>query len=45
MGQEKKYAIFTNLGKVGSLWFDIATKIKFRYYVVIRVHKDQKKDP
>ena len=46
MGQEEKeYAIFADPGRVGSLWFDIATKIEFRHCVVVGMRKDQKKDP
>lgn len=43
--KEKEHTIFTNLGRVGSLWFNIATKIKFRYYIIIRMRERQEKGP
>jgi len=43
--EEKEHGIFANLGRVGSLWFNIATKIEFRHCVVIRIRKGQEKDP
>ena len=43
MGQE--HAIFADPGRVGSLWFDMATKIEFRHCVVVGMCQDRKEDP
>ena len=43
--EEKEYAIFANLRKVGSLWFDIGDKAQFKHCVIVRMRKDEKEDP
>ena len=43
--EEKEHAIFADPGRVGSLWFDTATKIEFRHCVVVGMRKGQEKDP
>jgi hypothetical protein len=43
--EEKEYAIYANLERVGSLWFDIGTKISFKYYIVVGVRVDGEEDP
>jgi len=43
--KEKEHAIFADSGRVGSLWFDMATKIEFRHCVVVGMRKDQEEDP
>jgi hypothetical protein len=43
--EEKEHAIFANSRRVGSLWFDMATKIEFRHCVVVGMRKDQEEGP
>ena len=43
--EEKEHAIVANLGRVGSLWFDVATKVEFRHCVVVGMRGGQEKDP
>ena len=45
--EEKEYVIYAGPGKVGCLWFDMATKIELRDCdcVVVGMCNDQKKDP
>jgi hypothetical protein len=42
---EKEHAIFDDSRRVGSLWFDMETKIEFRHCVVVGMRDDQEKDP
>jgi hypothetical protein len=43
--EEKEHAIFANLQRVGSLWFDMATKIEFEHCVVVGMRKGPENDP
>jgi hypothetical protein len=43
--EEKEHAIVANLGRAGSLWFDVVTKVEFRHCVVVGMREGQGKDP
>ena len=43
--EEKEHTIFANLGKVGSLWFDMGADTQFKHCVIVGMRKDKKEDP